>query len=119
EEDLRLTEEKEKLAVIFKMLEDKAIQQEITLKEATRAAYRRSEKILEHMADKFRKAEEKKKQIAIRQLFEVKDRLFPKGVPQERVENFLTYYLEDPELINSLFLHFDPFDFNFNILEKD
>ncbi|MEX2511482.1 MAG: bacillithiol biosynthesis cysteine-adding enzyme BshC [Cyclobacteriaceae bacterium] len=119
EVDVSLTEEKEKLAAIFKILEDKAIQHEITLKESTRAAYRRSEKILDHMADKFRKADEKKKHIAIRQLFEVKERLFPKGIPQERVENFLTYYLEDPVFIDSLFLHFDPLDFNFNILEKD
>jgi hypothetical protein len=46
----------------------------------------------------------------------VKEELFPKGSPQERVDNFLNFYQKDPQFIEHLLKSFDPFDFKFNLL---
>jgi hypothetical protein len=46
----------------------------------------------------------------------VKDALFPNGNLQERTDNFLNFYQQDDQFISKLIQHFDPFDFNFNVL---
>lgn len=118
-EDLTLSKEKQDLELLFKDLAEKSIELDITLENAVKAAHHRSEKIINQVANKFRKAEEKKKRTSIRQLLEVKEKLFPGNVPQERKVNFLEYFLSDPDFINKLLNNFDPLDFNFIILRQD
>jgi len=115
-EDVSLQREREQLNQLFVSLENRGFGLSPGLGQAVKAAFTRSEKILNQVAVKFRKAEERKQVDAIRQLYEVKDFLFPNGTLQERRVNFLEYYLANPDFINELFGQFDPLDFNFVIL---
>ena len=119
DQDLELQEERDKLNLIYKSLEEKSTEMDATLTYAVRAAYKRNEKILDQVATKFRKAEEKKKSTAIKQLAAIKRELFPQGTLQERKINFLEFYLSNPEFIKELFDTFDPLNFDFILLKEN
>ncbi|MBR9997480.1 MAG: bacillithiol biosynthesis cysteine-adding enzyme BshC [Cyclobacteriaceae bacterium] len=71
------------------------------------------------MEKKLEKAVEKKHETGIRQVENLKEKLFPGGKLQERVENFLSFYLNDPDFISTLIRTFDPFDYKFNIIYEE
>ncbi len=71
---------------------------------------------LENIEQKMLRAEKRIHKEKLGQLEAVKDALFPKGSPQERVDNFLNFYQRDREFIKNLLLLFDPFDYQFNLL---
>jgi bacillithiol synthase len=71
---------------------------------------------LEKIEQKMLRAEKRLHTDKIRQLESVKDELFPKGSPQERVDNFLNFYQKDPQFVQKLLDNFEPFDFRFNLL---
>ena len=119
EQDLDLKDERSQIADLFKSLEEKSVTMDATLAYAVKAAYKRNEKILDQVATKFRKAEERKNTIAIQQLSDIKKMLFPQGTLQERKINFLEFYLGNPDFIQSLFNTFDPLDFNFILLKEN
>ncbi|AWW31060.1 bacillithiol biosynthesis cysteine-adding enzyme BshC [Echinicola strongylocentroti] len=117
--DLDLTEEKRALSAVFEHLGDEAAEIDTTLKHSAEAAKVRALKVLEHFGNKLRQGEERKMDVALRRLKEVKEILFPGGTPQERKVNFLEFYLADEQFIDGLYAHFDPLDFNYMILEQD
>ncbi|SHM39142.1 bacillithiol biosynthesis cysteine-adding enzyme BshC [Cyclobacterium lianum] len=117
--DIQLMQEKEKLEKLFFSVEEKASDLDSTLVYAVNAALKRTEKILEQVEVKFRKAAERKQGDAIRQIAAVKEALFPQGTLQERKVNFLEFYLKDKNFIDHLYKTFDPLDFNFIILQED
>ena len=65
---------------------------------------------------KMLRAEKRRHDDKLRQISEVKDALFPNGGLQERVDNFLNFYQQDPQFINHLLEHFDAFDYQFHVL---
>jgi bacillithiol synthase len=71
---------------------------------------------LEKIEKKMLRAEKRLHTDRLRQIGDVKDLLFPNGSLQERTDNFLNFYQQDPEFISKLIERLDPFDFNFNIL---
>jgi uncharacterized protein YllA (UPF0747 family) len=71
---------------------------------------------LDHLEKRIKKAEEKKFETSLAQLHGLKEKLFPGGGLQERSDNFLNFYLNDPEFISKISQHFDPLDFKFNIV---
>ncbi|MFC4874115.1 bacillithiol biosynthesis cysteine-adding enzyme BshC [Negadavirga shengliensis] len=117
--DLDLPDEKSRLSGMFDELYDKAGGVDKTLQTSVKAAGTRAQKTLQQVAEKFRKAEEKKKSTEVRRLYEIKETLFPGNTPQERKLNFLQFYLEDDTFIDKLYRFFDPLDFNFIILSQD
>lgn len=64
---------------------------------------------------KLRKAGERKAEEKINQMLSLKEKLFPGGVLQERRDNFLNFYINDPEFINKIMKEVEPFDFKFYI----
>jgi uncharacterized protein YllA (UPF0747 family) len=62
-----------------------------------------------------RRAEERNQETGVRQLMAVKNELFPNGSPQERSDNYLTFYLNDKEFLNKLLATFDPLDYRMQI----
>ncbi|GGF33718.1 bacillithiol biosynthesis cysteine-adding enzyme BshC [Echinicola rosea] len=117
--DLDLTKEKKALSAVFEQLGDEAVEIDSTLKHSAEAAKVRALKVLEHFGRKLRQGEERKMEVALRRLGEVKEMLFPSGTPQERRINFLEFYLADEQFVEGLYAHFDPLDFNYVILEQD
>jgi len=57
--------------------------------------------------------------VSLRQLQQLRDKLFPNGGPQERVDNYLSIALNHPEFISVLLQHLDPFDTRYFIFSED
>lgn len=118
-QDISLSSEKERLTDIFSEIKEKAQVADPTLGPSAVAAHNRSMKILDQFAEKLRKAEERSLATGITRMQDLKKMLFPEGSAQERKNNFLSFYLEDPEFIEKLYAHLDPLDFDFIILKKN
>ncbi|EON75117.1 hypothetical protein ADIS_4288 [Lunatimonas lonarensis] len=119
ESDLLLTEEQEELGKLYEKIRHRLGGADPTLEAAVLAAETRGRKMLGQLAVKLRKAEEKKHQVAIRRIGEVKAALFPGGSPQERKENFLGFYLDRPEILSEFLATFDPLDFRVVVMDLD
>ena len=78
----------------------------------------KSVKIFENIEKRIIKAEEHKQEVSLRQLEGIKEKLFPEGKLQERTDNFLNFYINNPEFIDKILEVLDPFDFRFNILSE-
>lgn len=117
--DFTLAQEKEALKKIFDLAQEKAVGLDQTLEGAFQAGKVRASKILEQLSVKVRKAEERRQTVHIRQRMEIHEYLNPGGSPQERVENFMRFYLGNEQFIQELFELFDPLDFNYVILKMN
>src|SRR5690606_24937781 len=104
---------------LFESIKTKAKGSDPTLGPSAISAHKRAAKIFDQMAEKFRKAEERKLATALTRMQNLKERTFPGESPQERKQNFLHFYLEDPLFIEQLYAHLDPLDFDFIILKQD
>ena len=116
EQLLDLNRERELLEKLFMLIIDKAQQVDGSLAGYVRAEESKMRKILEHIEKRLKKAEEQKQETSIKQLMTLKDKLFPQGGLQERHDNFLNFYLNNPQFIMELQEHLDPFDLRFHIL---
>ena len=116
--DLTLAAEHKALEEMYRGLAEKAGSLDKSLEASFEAAKVRSLKILDHMAGKLRKSEERRQSETIQRREVLQDYLYPGGSPQERVENFMRFYLEDNSFIEQLFANFDPLDFSFIILRQ-
>lgn len=117
--DLSLSQEREELRLVFKHARQHAVSDDKSLDYSFEAASVRANKILDQLATKLRKAEERKHANEFRMREEIASYLYPNGSPQERVENFLKFYLEDPDFIQHLFEAFEPLNFNFIVLSQN
>ncbi len=93
----------------------KAMQVDPTLEKAVLAETKRFANAVIRLEKKMRRAEERNQETGIRQLLAVKHELFPNGGAQERVENFLTFYLRDKAFLQHLLRAFAPLDFRYLI----
>ena len=117
--DFSLTEAKEALRSLFDGLAGQAAGTDAGLQQAFAAGKVRSEKILSQMGTKLRKAEERKLQVELDRAKELFAQVAPGGSPQERVVNFMQFYLGRPDFLEELMACFDPFDFSMLVLELE
>lgn len=114
---LDLDEQKEKLKLLFHQAHEQAVQIDPTLEKLVLAELRKSEKSVEKIEKKILKAERKNQEVLVNRIYAIKEALFPGGSPQERKDNFLNFYLNDPKFIDSCMESFDPFDYRFHLIE--
>ncbi|UJP66494.1 bacillithiol biosynthesis cysteine-adding enzyme BshC [Mongoliitalea daihaiensis] len=117
--DIFLEKERAELKTIFEQARDTAVTLDQTLHASFEAARVRALKIMDQMSTKLRKAEERKHAQEIRMREDIAAHMYPGGTPQERLENFLKFYLGDDTFIEQLFDTFDPLDFKFIVLSQD
>ena len=79
----------------------------------------KSLKSLDNIEKRIKRAEENKEETNIKQIQNIKDKLFPNGSPQERSDNFLNFFINDKDFIAKLIENFEPFDYRFNVLLDD
>ena len=115
--DLTLPEEQKSVAALFNKLKNKARAIDPTLIQLIGAEGKRAENSLAKIERKLLRAEKRNHSDKLRQIDEVKEVLFPQGGLQERSDNFLNFYQQDKTFIQHLLNSFDPFDFQFNILQ--
>lgn len=113
---IQLNGEKEAIQNYFQTIKQQTEAFDKTLGPMVAAETQRAIKSLEKIEHKLLRSEKRFQSDKLRQVGTLKDSLFPNGSLQERVDNFLNFYLTDPHFIEKLIEHFDPFDFRFNIL---
>lgn len=116
--DFVLKEEKQLVSGIFDKKGTEAATLEKSLAPAFEAGKVRSLKILDQLATKLRKAEERRLEVAIDRAKAVLEFAAPGGSPQERVVNMMQFYLGNPSLIEELIALFDPFEYSMMVLEN-
>lgn len=116
ENSLSLKPEENAISETFAAIVSKAKEVDPTLEGAIEAEKAKMLKALSNLEARIKKAEERKFDTSINQLLGLKEKLFPGGSQQERKENFLNFYLNDPQFIEKLFVAFDPLDLRFNVI---
>ncbi|KAB7731896.1 bacillithiol biosynthesis cysteine-adding enzyme BshC [Rudanella paleaurantiibacter] len=112
---LRFDKENKAMHQTLDAMLHKAMMVDPTLERAVLAETKRFANAVERLQKKMRRAEERNQEVGVRQLLAVKQELFPGGGLQERVENFLTFYLNDKGFIEKLLGSFDPFDYRMQV----
>ena len=115
--DLSLAAERNIVSDLFERKAKEASSLDSTLVQAFEAGKVRSLKILDQMATKLRKAEERKQQVELARAKSILDYCAPGGSPQERVINMMQFYLQDPDLLEAFLDSFDPFDYQLMVFE--
>lgn len=113
---IKLNGEKEAIQNYFQTIREQAEAFDKTLGPMVGAETQRAIKSLEKIEHKLLRSEKRFQSDKLQQIEAVKDSLFPNGSLQERTDNFLNFYLQDPKFIQKLLLHLDPFDFRFTVL---
>ncbi len=119
EQDLTLGNQKQAILEVFNQSVKTANKIDVTLSASFKAAEVKTQKILDHLATKLRKAEQRRMSDQLEQMKDIQSKLFPGGSPQERVVNFLEFFLLDKSFFKHLYENFDPFTFQFILLETD
>jgi bacillithiol biosynthesis cysteine-adding enzyme BshC len=114
-----IEEEKQQVTDLFQQLKAKALELDKTLEGMIGAEEAKTLKGLENIEKRLKKAEEQKLETALNRIYALKEKLFPNGSLQERVDNFLNFYLNHPEFVKQLVDVLNPFEFSFNILALD
>jgi bacillithiol biosynthesis cysteine-adding enzyme BshC len=117
--DFSLTGAKDQVSQVFKNLADQSSTLDAGLPKAFSAGEVRSLKILEQLGTKLRKAEEQRLEVQLKRAEAVFEFLAPGGSPQERVVNFMQFYLDHPTLLEELMTCFDPLDFSMQVLSLE
>ncbi len=107
------------VADVFAHVRAKATQADPTLTGFVAARQRAAEKLFEQLSKRLRRAETDREALALRQLRDLRERLFPAGKLQERHTNFLAFRATHPDLVAQLMAAFAPFDFRFCVLMED
>lgn len=114
---LNLNDEWREFNSIFEKIKLRAHKIDPTLGPSTDAIQARLKTAMDRLEKKLLKADQKNFKEALDQIDLVKDKLFPDGVLQERVENFGSYYVKyGDDFIRDLIRHFQPLEFKFTIL---
>lgn len=117
--NLSLEKEQEVLKQVYFSVMHKALLVDQSLEGMIGAENTKAIKGLENIEKRLRKAEEQNQEIAIKQIENIKEKLFPGKGLQERTENFLNFYINNPSIFDVFIQHFDPFDFKFLVLVED
>lgn len=117
--DIELSKQKEVISTLYDLKGKEAAHLDKSLENAFEAGKVRSLKIIDQMATKLRKAEERRLHTQIERACCIQELVKPGGSPQERVVNMMQFYLSNPDLISELLACFDPLDFRMMVLANE
>ncbi len=109
-----IEEEVNEMRTVFEKVITKASEVDGSLHGAMEAEWQRLIKQFDGIEKRIKKAEERKHEIALKQLESLKEKLFPSGGLQERHENIFSFLVNEPDLISNLKEKLSPLDFRFN-----
>jgi bacillithiol biosynthesis cysteine-adding enzyme BshC len=112
--DMKL--EMDLLAQLQTSLLQKANAIDVSLAGSVMAEMNKMTKGIDELEKRIIKALERKNETTINQVMNIKAKLFPNDVLQERVDNVFNFLRNNPDLINSLVSDLDPFDFSMNLI---
>lgn len=116
ENDLTLSSKLERAKDIFEEVLQQAVKVDQTLEKLVKAERQKTANSLHKIERKLLKAEKRNQETMVNRIYAIKEALFPGGTPQERKDNFLNFYLSDPNFVNHCLEAFDPFDYRFHLI---
>jgi uncharacterized protein YllA (UPF0747 family) len=119
ENSLSLSEQSHSFIQIFDEILAKAVKIDKTLEGAVKGEQQKLLNAVENLEKRIKKAEERNHETEVNQLLGVKQKLFPNGTPQERSENFLNFFLNNPAFLTQISEVFDPLNFMFYVLTEE
>lgn len=119
EATLSLEEEQQAIARVFEAVKAKVTEVDKSLEGYVGKEEKNTHKILQNIEKRLKKAEEKNQEIHVRQLESLKEKLFPGNNLQERSENFLNFYINNPTFLDEILAHFEPLEFSFFIFHEE
>lgn len=117
EDEMNLNGEVDDLQRVYDLLIEKAETVDASLKGFIAAEYAKAAKGLDNIAKRLKKSEEQKHETTLKQLEGVKEKLFPGGGLQERHDNFLNFYINDPDFVKEILASLDAFDLRMHVLK--
>lgn len=114
-----ITQEIASAKTLFEKLNERVLKVDQSLKGKVAAVEHRTLKGLEQIAAKTDKANKKKLETELNQVNRIKEDLFPNDSPQERRENFSTFYLSYGEtFFDELYRHFNALELKYAVLTE-
>lgn len=117
-ERLDFQEEEVLLQKVKQLLQTKATQADKTLVAAAEAEIVKMNKGISDFGKRINKALENRHEVELNKLQNLRKKMFPEGGLQERHDNFLNFYINNPTLIPELHSAFDPFAFRMECLSS-
>jgi bacillithiol synthase len=114
--NLDLKDDLKNLQRAFDSVKSQSIKIDATLEKHVEAEQRKAEKSVKNIEKKMLRTEKRNHETLIERIHVIKEALFPNGTPQERKDNFLNFYLADPNFVNNCLESFDPFDLRFHLI---
>ncbi|WP_422361535.1 bacillithiol biosynthesis cysteine-adding enzyme BshC [Reichenbachiella sp.] len=118
ENEMSLNGEVDDLKEVYDLLIKKAETIDASLKGFIAAEHAKAAKGLDNIAKRLKKSEEQKHETALNQIGALKDKLFPSGGLQERHDNFLNFYLNNPNFVKEVLDSLDAFDLRMHVLKQ-
>jgi bacillithiol biosynthesis cysteine-adding enzyme BshC len=116
---LTLASEMDDLNAVFNQIMSQASDIDMTLEKLVLAERKRTQNSIHKIEKKFLKAEKRNQDTLVNRIYAIKEALFPGGSPQERKDNFLNFYIPDPNFIDSCMESLDPFDYRFHLIKAN
>ncbi|MEJ5994527.1 bacillithiol biosynthesis cysteine-adding enzyme BshC [Pedobacter sp. Du54] len=114
---LNLKEELSAIEIVFEQIKLNAFKIDKTLERSADSAKTKTLNLLGNFEKKLFRAEKRKHKVSLKQIENIKNRLFPTGVLQERVVNLAPMYVNYGEdFLSSLIENFDPLGGDFTVL---
>lgn len=118
-EDFQLSKERLELERWMEGLGKKAASIDATLSRSAAAALAKMKNQLDALEKKMLRAEKKKQNVGLERLSRLQESLFPNGGLQERVENFMPYFLEfGATFFEDILREIRPFDNQFLVFAE-
>lgn len=108
--DVQFEEEKRTFAQMFDSFAEKAEKVDPTLKSSVMAEKQKQLNSLEALEGKILKAEKRKQEESVNQIKSLYQTFSPENSWQERIENFIPFYLKNAELIRETIETANPFE---------
>lgn len=114
---LNLNDEWRDIKGVFEKIKLRTHKIDPTLGPSTDAVKARLKRAFDNLEKKMLKAEQRNFTDSQNQIERIKEKLFPQGILQERVENFGSYYLKyGDQFIEELIKNLDPLELKFTVL---
>ena len=119
QEVVDLAAQQQALAAVFEQVQALAQRLDPSLVKAVAAEGSKAAGQLAGLEKRLVKAAEARHETAYSQLSGLQDKLFPAGALQERTDNVLSIYINNPQFFEQLLEAFDPLALEFTVLEED
>lgn len=115
-----LGSEQNKIEELFSGIKEKINAVDKTLVASAGAEEQKAIKSLEMIVQKANKALKQKSDTEINQIKNVRQKLVPNGTPQERYDNFSSFYVsKGPDFISAIKSHIRPLDLSYTVLTEE